>query len=134
MPFFGDKSKERLSQVHPDLQRLLNEVIKTYDCVILCGYRGKEEQEAALRDGKSRVHFPDSKHNHLPSLAVDVAPYPVDWSDTKDSMKRWYHFVGYVKATAERMGIPIRCGADWDGDFDFKDQNFNDLPHFELVL
>lgn len=133
MPSFGSESKEKLSQVHPDLQRLFNEVIRNYDCKVTCGHREKEEQEAAVRDGYSRVHFPNSKHNHLPSLAVDVAPYPVDYADTKDAMKRWYHFGGYVKATAERMGIKVRWGGDWDGDFDFKDQNFHDLPHFELV-
>jgi hypothetical protein len=31
------------------------------------------------------------------------------------------------------MGIESRMGADWDGDFDTKDQTFHDLPHFELV-
>ena len=134
MPFFGDKSKEHLSQAHPDLQRLFNDVIKTYACSVLCGHRGKEAQEAAFRDEKSRVHFPNSKHNQLPSLAVDVAPYPVDWSDTKDAMKRWYHFGGYVKGVASTMGITIRWGGDWDGDFELRDQNFNDIPHFELVL
>ena len=122
MPTFGTQSKEKLSQAHPDLQRLFNEVIKTYDCTILCGYRGKEEQEAAVRDGKSKVHFPNSKHNHLPSLAVDVAPYPIDWNDKR----RWYYFGGYVTKTAEDMGINIR----WGGHF----KDFEDCPHFELLV
>ncbi len=60
---------------------------------------------------------------------MDVAPYPIDWNDTK----RFYMFVGYVLRTAQEMGIDVRTGADWDSDFDVLDQTFNDLPHWELV-
>lgn len=120
MPQFGDKSKERLSQSHPDLQRIFNEVIKTYDCKVECGYRDKEAQERAHRDGFSKVHFPNSKHNHLPSLAVDVIPYPVDWTN----VERFKELGGLVKETAEGMGIKIR----WGGDF----EKWKDYPHYEL--
>lgn len=129
MPEFSPLSKKRLAECHPDLQKLMNEVIKSYDIVVLCGFRGKDEQEKAVAEGKSKVHFPNSKHNVTPSLAVDIAPYPIDWND----MKRWWHLAGYVKATAERLGIKIRQGADWNGDNDFKDQKFVDLPHVELA-
>ena len=73
--------------------------------------------------------YPNSKHNKLPSKAVDVAPYPIDWNDPD----RFYHFAGYVRGIAEGMGIKIRWGGDWNGNFDLKDQNFYDLPHFELL-
>jgi len=75
------------------------------------------------------LKYPTSKHNTYPSLAVDVMPYPIDWRD----LYRIYYFVGYARGVANQMGIPIRCGADWDGDFNLKDQNFHDLPHFELL-
>lgn len=127
---FSEISKQRLDTCHPDLQRLMNEVIKHYDVIILCGHRGQEKQDKAFHDGKSKLKFPNSKHNKLPSLAVDVAPYPLDWNDSK----RFYHCVGFIKGIATSMGIKIRCGLDWDGDNDFKDQTFNDLPHIELVL
>ena len=120
MPTFGRKSTERLAQAHPDLQHLFNEVIKTIDCSVLCGYRGKEEQEAAYRDGNSKLHFPDSKHNHLPSLAVDVAPYPINWQN----IERFKTFGAFVKKTAEELGITIR----WGGDF----KTWKDYPHYEL--
>lgn len=129
MPEFSPLSKRRLAECHPDLQKLMNEVIKHYDIVILCGFRGKDEQDKAFREGKSKLAFPKSKHNVTPSLAVDIAPYPLDWND----LKRFWHLAGYVKATAERLGIKIRQGADWDGDNDFKDQKFVDLPHVELA-
>lgn len=119
----------RLNSCHPDLVRLFEEVVKHYDCTILCGHRSEEEQTKAFSEGRSKVQFPDSKHNSIPSLAVDVSPYPVDWDD----LGRFYHFVGYVRGVAQGMGIGIRSGADWDGDFEIKDNNFNDLPHFELT-
>jgi hypothetical protein len=31
------------------------------------------------------------------------------------------------------MGINIRCGVDWNGNIDLKDQNFYDLPHYEIM-
>jgi hypothetical protein len=65
----------------------------------------------------------------MPSRAVDVAPYPIDWND----FKRFYHFAGIVRAVAHQRGVKIRWGGDWDSDFDFKDERFLDLPHFELV-
>jgi len=130
MPSFSARSRARLETCHEDLQRLFNEVIKHYDCTILCGHRGEEEQNEAFRQGRSQLQFPQSKHNSLPSIAVDVAPYPIDW----DNRPRFYHFGGLVLGFSIGMGIPIRWGGDWDSDTDLDDQSFFDLPHFELRL
>lgn len=126
---FSLKSQERLNECHPLLQKLFLEVVKHYDCTVICGHRTKEDQDQAFRSGMSKVQWPDSKHNKRPSLAVDIVPYPVDWQDKT----RFYHFIGFVMGMAATMGIKLRSGADWDGDFDLKDQNFFDLPHFELA-
>ena len=119
----------QLGSCHSDLQRLFNEVIKHYDCTILEGHRTEDRQNELYENGKSKVKFPNSKHNSFPSMAVDVVPYPIDWDDTR----RFYMFVGIVRGIASQLGINIRCGADWDGDLEVKDQNFHDLPHFELI-
>jgi peptidoglycan L-alanyl-D-glutamate endopeptidase CwlK len=34
---------------------------------------------------------------------------------------------------ANTLGIKIRWGGDWNGDLQFRDEKFKDLPHFELV-
>jgi peptidoglycan L-alanyl-D-glutamate endopeptidase CwlK len=128
MPQFSKTSQEKLSTCHKDLQKLFNEVVKNYNCAIIEGYRSEADQLKAFNEGKSKIKT-DGKHNKNPSLAIDAAPYPVDWNDKI----RFYHFIGYVKATADHLGIKIRCGGDWDGDNDLKDQTFFDLPHFELV-
>ena len=128
MPSFGTRSRMQLNSCHSDLQKLFEEVIKHYDCTILEGHRTEDRQNELYAQGKSKVQFPDSKHNSFPSLAVDAAPYPIDWDDTR----RFYMFVGIVRGIASQLGINIRCGADWDGDLEVKDQNFHDLPHFEI--
>ena len=128
MPQFGERSRRSLETADPKLQRLFMEVIKHYDCTVLEGHRGQVAQEEAVQKGLSKTHWPDSKHNKFPSLAVDVAPYPINWKDTQ----RFYHFAGFVKGVAEMMGIPIRWGGDWDSDTDLHDSSFVDLPHYEL--
>lgn len=139
MGTFSATSSHRLATCDERLQRVFTQVVKTFDCTILCGHRGKEEQDAAVAAGNSQTPWPTSKHNGLPSKAVDVAPYPVRWGaegtpeQRRKDIARFYLFAGYVKASAEALGVKLRWGGDWDGDADFNDQNFDDLPHFELV-
>ena len=137
MTSFGKTSSKRIQTCNDELQRLFLLVVRTYDCSILCGTRGKEAQTKAYESGNSSVQYPDSRHNKFPSDAVDIAPYPIDWGEEgsaeqrKKAIARFYHFAGYVKAKAEVLGIDIRWGGDWDGDNDFSDQSFDDLVHWE---
>ena len=128
MPEFSDRSMERLATCHPDLCSLFLEVVKIFDCTILCGHRTEKEQNRAFAEGNSKLEFPMSKHNSLPSLAVDVAPYPIDWNNRD----RFYYFAGYVKGIAKEMHIVLKWGGDWDDDTRVHDQRFFDLPHYEL--
>ena len=32
-----------------------------------------------------------------------------------------------------RMTYAVRWGGDWDGDGDWRDERFLDMPHYELV-
>ena len=129
MPSFREASKLKLSTCAEPLQRLFNEVIKHTDCRIEEGHRGEVAQEIAFKGGNSRLHYPDSKHNKMPSKAVDATPYPWRWSREKELI----HFAGKVMGIASMMGIPIRWGGDWDSNGDMRDQSFIDYPHFELV-
>jgi peptidoglycan L-alanyl-D-glutamate endopeptidase CwlK len=125
---FGKTSKKRLQTCDEKLQLLFNEVVKAFDCSILVGHRGEEDQNKAYREGNSQVKWPKGKHNKKPSSAVDVAPYPIDWEDRE----RFSYFAGFVKGVAWRLNTPIRWGGDWDGDTELSDNNFDDLVHFEL--
>ena len=132
MPRFSRKSNIKLGTCHPQLQRLFREVIKEYDCTVVWGYRGKEDQNEAYDTGHSQKRWPNSKHNSVPSPAIDVAPY-VEGKGIVWEARQCYYFAGYVMRVAKELGINIRTGADWDGDFDVNDQSFRDVCHFEII-
>lgn len=120
MPNFSKQSIDKLHTCERRLIQLCSEVIKTHDIRVLCGHRGREEQEEAFKNGTSKAKWGQSKHNSRPSMAVDIAPYPIDWADI-DGFKKLGEF---VKKKADEMGIKIK----WGGDF----TNLKDYPHFEL--
>jgi peptidoglycan LD-endopeptidase CwlK len=128
MPAFSEKSKQLLSTCHNDLQRLFQEVVKEFDCIILCGHRNKADQDAAVASGNSKAPWPTSKHNSLPSMAIDVVPYPLDWNDRE----RMCYFAGMVKATAKYLGISITWGGDFNRNTQLKDEKLFDAPHFQI--
>ena len=131
MPQFGSRSKKNLSSCHPDLQKVFNKVVEDYDCTVVCGHRGEEDQNKAFDQGRSKVKYPHGKHNADPSYAVDVYPYPINFKN----LDRMIHFAGYVLAIAKSMGIDLIWGRDWRSDWYKKDKNtttFKDYPHFEL--
>jgi hypothetical protein len=125
---FGKNSQDRLQTCDRQLQEILLEAIKIVDFSILCGYRNKASQDEAYSNNRSRLKWPNSKHNVYPSRAVDVAPYPIDWNDTE----RFIHLIGIIKGIAFMKGIKIRTGIDWDNDGDIRDHEFMDYPHIEL--
>ncbi len=129
MPSFSDKSISKLGTCDARLQRVFHEVVRNFDCTVLEGHRNKERQNRLVEEGKSQVLWPDGKHNTVPSMAVDVTPYPVVWDDRE----RQTLFAGYVLATAKAMGVDLRWGGDWDLDTEVRDNTFDDLVHFEIV-
>jgi len=74
------------------------------------------------------VRYPNSKHNTIPARAVDVCPWPIDWDD----QERATYFAGVVMGIASQLGVGLRWGGDWDRDTELEDNQFDDLPHFEL--
>jgi len=141
MPYFGKASIERLSTCHNDLKRICTEVIKNVDFSVLEGTRTLHKQQTYYLEGRSKLDgvTKKSKHQTSPSLAVDIAPYPIDFKNDAKAQARFYMLAGYFFQAAETLlaqGVishKVRWGGDWDNDKDFKDQSFDDLPHFELV-
>lgn len=134
MPTFSEASKKQLETLHPDLQRVLMLAIKHFDFTIVEGHRGQKAQDEAFAKGLSKVKWPNGNHNTLPSQAVDLAPYPIDWSNKAKALERFVFMAGVVTTCAEMLGIPIRWGGDWNDNEDMRDEGrFRDYPHFELV-
>lgn len=136
MPSFSKSSLEKLETCHYDIQKIMDEVIKHFDFSVICGFRDEEHQDLAFREGNSKVKWPNSMHNGLPSLAIDIAPYPLEWSDTK----RFIYLAGFVKGISIlflETGITdhaVRWGGDWNNNTQIKDETFADLGHFELIM
>ena len=128
MARFGKTSKERLATCDERLQKVFNEVIKYIDCSVLEGHRSEERQNKLYEKGKTEVRYPKGRHNHKPSRAVDVVPYPIDWNDRE----RFHLFAGFVLGLARGMGILLRWGGDWNMNFEVDDNMFDDFPHFEI--
>jgi hypothetical protein len=154
---YSKTSEVRLDTATWTLQRVFRGVLDWWDHTILFGHRGEKEQTAAVAAGNSTLPFGKSKHNALPSLAVDAAPfYPevptggIDWrtdaelmkaakegrfEDVKtvlENIKRWHTFGGFVRGYGAALGIKIRWGGDWNSDCRFNDHRLVDLPHFEV--
>lgn len=121
---------EKLQTLHPDLSRVIRQVAEAWDVVILETSRTPERQAALAAAGKSQTV--QSKHLIQPdgyAHAVDWAPLPIDWNDTR----RWYYFGGFALGVAKEMGINVTFGGDWNRNTQVGDQTFNDLDHLELA-
>lgn len=135
MPKFGAESLKQLATCHPDLQVVMNEAIKYIDFSVLEGHRGQAAQEAAFAAGNTQLHYPNGKHNKSPSLAVDIAPYPINWKDTE----RFVYFAGFIMGVSNMLMAQgkithiVRWGGDWNSNTQVKDESFRDYGHFELV-
>lgn len=128
---FSKISKQRISTIDPKLQSVLFKAIQVYDFTVLEGHRSNERQDELYSQGRTKLKAGQSKHNQMPSKAVDLAPFPIDWQN----LDRFIHLAGIIIGIGHSMGITIRWGGNWDRDNQImkEDQNFNDLPHFELV-
>ena len=118
MPKFSRRSLDRLATCDQRLQDVMNEAIKDYDFMVLEGHRSPERQKELFEAGFSKTL--KSKHVAVPSLAVDIAPYPLDWKD----IERFKVMAQVVKNAAKRLYIKIEWGGDW--------KSFKDCPHFQL--
>ncbi len=137
---------------HPDLVTIINEALKVspIDFGVAHGHRSPEVQNKLYQQGRTTpgkiVTHKDgfkkkSKHNHFPSMAIDIYCWPkkIMWDEDHLCV-----LGGVIIATAKNLkarGLikhELRWGNDWnsDGVLVQKDPNerFIDLPHFELII
>jgi len=129
MPKYSENSKRLLRGCDDRLILIFFNVIHWVDISITSGFRGEILQNRFYDQGKSKVKFPNSKHNVYPSHAVDFAPYPIDWKDAG----RFIFVAGRIFQVADELGIKVRWGGDWDLDGHQTDETFRDFGHIELV-
>lgn len=132
---FSQRSLDRLATCDPRLQIIMKEAIKRspVDFGIAEGHRSDEDQMRYFREGKSKCDgvTTKSKHQSNPSKAVDI----FGWVDGK--MNYEVHVMcflaGIIICIAKELEIDVRWGGNFDMDSDILEQNFNDLPHYEIA-
>ena len=134
MPMFSERSTIKLRTCDPLLVNLFLAVVADFDCTVLCGHRSQLEQDEVYHRGLSQLLFPHSRHNKIPSEAVDVVPYfsqkpHIRWDD----LQSFCLFAGFVLGVASQKGIYVRWGGNFNMSDDIHSNKFVDMPHFELA-
>ncbi len=136
---FGPASAAKLATCDDRLQRVARRALSygIMDFAITEGLRTLEKQQEEFRNGRSQIDGVHklSMHQHQPSKAIDVLPWPAEvngvnvWKDPQ----RFSVLAGLLLAAAKEEGVALRWGGDWDGDGNNADSSLHDLPHFELA-
>lgn len=124
---FSKKSLEKVNnpKLHPRLRELLIQAIATspIDFTVIETVRTVEQQKINVAKGVSKT----MRSRHIPSTnksgyceAFDIAPYPINWKDTK----RFKQLSEHILATAKKMGINLTWGGTW--------KTLVDMPHYEI--
>jgi peptidoglycan L-alanyl-D-glutamate endopeptidase CwlK len=116
----GQRSRERLQGVHPDLVRVVERAIglTSVDFTVLEGLRTTERQKTLVAAGASKT----MNSRHITGHAVDLGAYvdgQVDWS-----WPLYERIAAAMKLAAKELSVSIVWGGDW--------RTFKDGPHFEL--
>jgi len=133
---FGQKSTKNYATLSSGLQRVADRTLSygVMDYSLDCTYRDEREQNRLfnMTPPRSKVQWPNSRHNHLPSKAMDCVPYVRG----KSSWNKLHCCVlaGLILAAAAEERVKLRWGGNWDMDSEpITDQDFQDLAHFEEV-
>lgn len=129
---WGHRSLSIHRTLDPRLQDVLDMLLKYVDISLTSGHRNAEEQNALFEVGATKARWPDSKHNKLPSLAVDVSPYPYPMKEVELWAALGY-IAGLAIGIADSQGVVLRWGGDWNQNGSVVDNNFDDLFHLEIV-
>lgn len=116
----SQKSKDRLSGVHPDLVKVVQRAIEvtTCDFAVLEGVRSKARQEQLVEAGASQA----MNSRHLTGHAVDLGAMvsgTVRWD-----WPLYFKVADAMKKAAAELSVPLEWGGDW--------KIFKDGPHFQL--
>lgn len=144
--FFGTESKKNREELEDDLKTIADIAIQFWNCSIIDGARELAEQAKNVAKGVSKtLNSKHLKNKRGKAEAMDIMPYPYNWAKIEKGLNavkqvdggmevlEVYKFKGFLMGIAAAKGIKVRDGTDWNGDNQFEDQTFHDLPHIELV-
>jgi peptidoglycan L-alanyl-D-glutamate endopeptidase CwlK len=135
----GNRSRETLKGVHPKLIKVIEKAIElsTQDFIVIEGVRTPARQRELYNQGRTKpgpivTWTLTSRHFIQPDgfgHAVDLAPWPVDWTKTS----KFDAIATAMFEASKQLKTPIRWGADWDRDGNWRERGETDSPHFELA-
>ena len=116
----GDRSRQRLQGLHPDLVKVVERAIQItpVDFTVLEGLRTIQRQQELLKSGASTT----LKSRHLTGHAVDLGAFV--GGEVRWDWPLYYKIATAVKRAAKEVGVPIEWGGDW--------KTFKDGPHYQL--
>ena len=122
----GNRSRERLQGVHPELAKCVETAITLtlIDFTVLEGVRTIERQKKLFASGASTT----MNSRHLTGHAVDLGAY-VD-GEVRWDWPLYYKIADAMKEAARMTGLngEYAPGLEWGGDW----QSFKDGPHYQL--
>jgi len=128
------RSEKNLVAVHEDLAKVVREVAKTHEILVIEGVRTRERQAQLYSQGRTQpgpIVTWTLESKHIDGRAVDVVQLKngtIDWNDSKA-----FEELGKVMlATAKELGVGIRWGYDWNSNGKLKEKGETDGPHFQL--
>ena len=132
---WGKQSLKVADTLDPVLLKVVTRVRdEVMDISLLEGHRDQKTQNEYFYGDpqRSKLQWPNGKHNAYPSLAVDLQPYPRP--ERTDTLRETLAYIaGAAIAIGKQEGVEIRWGGDWDRDAELGDQVFDDFFHIELV-
>lgn len=116
----GQRSRDRLVGVHPDLVRVVEHAITLTDVdfCVLEGLRTAERQKELMAAGASRT----MNSRHLTGHAVDLGALVA--GEIRWDWPLYSKIAVSMKQAASELSVPLEWGGDW--------KKFRDGPHWQL--
>jgi len=144
---FGARSQANLRGVHHELVNVVSDalLISTVDFAVIEGLRTYARQRELYSQGRTKIGnivtwTMSSKHMAQADgfgHAVDLLP--VNPATGKIDAGSWNYRAGFVEIAnsmfeaADRLGVKIRWGKDWNMNGKAGEKGETDSPHFELM-
>lgn len=118
--------EEKLFNTHPVLVEWYRRVKAKYPSVhIAWSFRGQADQEEAVKEGKSELHYPMSAHNKTDDKGIPCARALDLFQIDDDGVARFSPmFYAKIADDCEQSHEPIKWGGHW--------KNLGDRDHFQL--
>lgn len=145
---WNDRSKVQLLTLSVPLREVMDDARRLSDVPfqLVQGARTIEQQQEYYNAKKSKINpsdpkyldrnnlYRDAKHIVGPGCALSRAVDIIFDGSKPYDVSHLTYIAGVIMTVGRTRGIKLRWGGNWDQDKEIiTDQDFDDLPHFELM-